>query len=115
MNSPGGRLVNSRQQVEDSRLAGAVWSDQSVDLTLLDGHVELVDGAQTAETNRCLIGLQDNGGTVSAHRGFSPPTEVSLCVGELAVPLGPSVSRLMSILTTLSTDRDSSKQSSALS
>src|SRR6185369_1942678 len=94
MNRPRSRLINSREQVEDRRLARAVWSDESVDLTFLHGHVEFVDCAQSAETNRCLVGLQNYWRTVSAHRGFSPPIEVSLCVAELAVPLGPSVRRL---------------------
>src|SRR5215213_3207493 len=92
MDRAGGWLVNAGEQVEDRRLACAVRTDETEDLAFLHGHVELVDRAEPAETDRRLVSLQYEVGTVRAHRGFSPPTEVSLCVAELAVPLGPSVS-----------------------
>src|SRR6185503_10806321 len=48
----GGWFVNAGQQIEDRSLAGAVRTDETVDLTLLDVHVQLVNGHQSAETNR---------------------------------------------------------------
>ena len=58
MNLAGSRLVNAGQQIEDRSLARAVRSDQAVDLAALDLHVQLVDGDQTAETNRGLRSAQ---------------------------------------------------------
>src|SRR6185369_8665922 len=75
-------LVNSGQQVEDRRLAGTVRSNQSVDLAFLHGHVELVYCAQSTKPDRGFVCLQNDWRAVRAHRGFSPPIDVSLCVAE---------------------------------
>src|SRR6185295_12658121 len=76
VNRAGRRLVDAGEQVEDRGLARAVGTDETVDLALLHGHIQLVDGAQTAEANRRLISLQNYVCTVRAHLGFSPPTEL---------------------------------------
>src|SRR5215213_3338413 len=44
MNRAGRRLVDTGEQVEDRCLACAVWTDEAVDLALLNRHVQLVDG-----------------------------------------------------------------------
>src|SRR6185369_9546014 len=58
MDRAGRWLVDACEQIEDRRLARAVWTDETVDLTFLYGHVEFVDSAETAETDRRLISLQ---------------------------------------------------------
>ncbi len=63
--------VNSRQQVENRRLPRTVWSDQSVDLAFFDGHVEFVDRAESSETDRCPVSLE-NDCAVTAHPCVSP-------------------------------------------
>ena len=47
-----GRAVDARDHVERRRLSSAVWPDQPDQLALLDDHVEVRDGAQTAEDLR---------------------------------------------------------------
>ena len=54
-----GGLVHAGEQVEDGRLTGAVRSDQADELTLVDGHVEIVDSAQTTEGDAEMLGAQD--------------------------------------------------------
>ena len=47
--SPGVRLVDAGDQVEERRLAGAVRADHADDLALVDVEVELGDDLQAAE------------------------------------------------------------------
>ncbi len=47
--APGSRTVKAADQVEEGRLAGAVGTDDGVDLALLEGGGDLLDGRQPAE------------------------------------------------------------------
>ncbi len=60
-----GRLVDAAHQVEDGGLARAVGADDGEDLALLDGEAHAVDGADAAEVDRELVGLEE------AHRSRS--------------------------------------------
>src|SRR5882757_7397055 len=60
-----GRLVDAAYQVEDGGLAGAVGADDGEDLALLDVEAHAVDGADAAEMDRELVGLEE------AHRSRS--------------------------------------------
>ena len=44
-----GRSEKAAQQIEAGRLAGAVGADQTDDLTLVDGEIDVADGRQPAE------------------------------------------------------------------
>src|SRR5687767_6555805 len=84
MDRARGWFIDPSQQIEDGRFAGAIGSDQPVDLVRPHRHVELINGHQTAEANRSLIGFQNRGFTVFGSDvgfHFSSPslTEVSLC------------------------------------
>ena len=48
------RFVNASQEIEDCGFAGAVWSDQAVDLAALDAHVQRIDSHQSAKLNRAF-------------------------------------------------------------
>src|ERR1700722_14554671 len=49
--SPDGRPIEAGDAVEQRGLAGAVRSDQSRDLALARGEVEIVDGEEAAEAH----------------------------------------------------------------
>ena len=91
INLAGSRLVNAGQQIENRGLAGAVRSDQSVDLALLTAMSSSLTAHSPPKRIVALSVLQHGrlSSPLCAHRGFSPPSEVSLCVAELdALPLG---------------------------
>src|SRR5688572_24443158 len=71
MNFSGGRLVDAGQQIENRRLACAVWSDESVDLALAHGHVEFTDGHQAAKTNCRLISFQHRNASIRWWNGWA--------------------------------------------
>src|SRR5687767_5509080 len=52
-------FVDTGKQVKDSRLARAVWTNQSEDLSGVNGHVQLTDCYQSAETDGAFISSQD--------------------------------------------------------
>ena len=56
----------ARDRVDEGRLAGAVRPDQPDELALLDGDVDLVDGAHAAETHREAGRGEDGRHAVSA-------------------------------------------------
>src|SRR4029078_620317 len=53
------RRVHARDEVEDRRLARAVRPDQADDLALLDGEIEALDHAETAERFRDAVELEE--------------------------------------------------------
>ena len=57
--SAAGGFIHLGQQVEDRGLSGAVGADQTGDLGLADGQVEIVHGLQAAELNAQVAGFQD--------------------------------------------------------
>ena len=52
-------LVDAGDAVEEGGLAGAVGADEGHDLTFVDGQVQLVEGAQTAEVTRQALDFKD--------------------------------------------------------
>jgi hypothetical protein len=53
-----GRPVDPRDQVEDRALAGAVGADDREDLTFLDRERDCIDGLETAEMQRQVLGAE---------------------------------------------------------
>ena len=58
--------VDAGNQIENGRFSGAVRSDQSDELPVLDREGEVGDAAQTAKLHRHSFELQQRG----AHAGF---------------------------------------------
>ena len=58
-NGSGGGLVYSGQHVEHGGLAGAVRTDESVQLPVLYRHVKSVNGTQSAELNGKVLDLEN--------------------------------------------------------
>src|SRR5260370_41330368 len=56
---PGARLEKLRQQVEDGRLAGAVWTDQRVNGAAPDFEVHALHCREAAEFLRQATGFED--------------------------------------------------------
>ena len=56
-NGTGIRLVHTRQQVEYRRLSCSIRSDQTVELSFLDRHAEIIDCFQSAEGNADIFYL----------------------------------------------------------
>src|SRR5688500_16273655 len=63
-------FVNAGKQVKDSRLARAVWTNQSEDLSGVNGHVQLTDCYQSAETDGAFISSQDGVAVTSRRSPF---------------------------------------------
>ena len=65
ISSPGGRLIDAADQVEDRRLAGAVRADDREHLALLHLEADRIHGADAAEADRDVVGAEQ------AHRSRS--------------------------------------------
>src|SRR5260221_1703007 len=58
INPARGRAVDSRDQVEDRALAGAIWADDRKDLALLDREIDGVDRLEATEMQRKIFGAE---------------------------------------------------------
>src|SRR5687768_17589665 len=64
-------FVNTGKQVKDGCLARAVWTNQSEDLSGVNGHVQLTDCYQSAETDGAFISSQDGVAVSTRRNSFS--------------------------------------------